>query len=202
MTGRGEGDDQGPRRPANVGRRGRPGRTHGAGPGQDAGPRPKRPGGLRMRRVGGDEFELDHPRCIQEMELDYAEGIELWRAGDPEAARDALRYALQGCGDNLWVHVALGRIALDEFHDPSLARGHFGYAFELAERAISAGFSGRLPRDREANRPFYEAVEGLSACYEALGKPGEASALRALADRLCSGRLRDGGPDRPLRPGS
>ena len=155
-----------------------------------------------MRRVGGDEFELDHPRCIHEMELDYAEGIELWQAGDPEAARDALRYALQGCGDNLWVHVALGRIALDEFRDPSLARGHFGYAFELAERAIPPGFSGRLPRDREANRPFYEAVEGLSACYEALGKPGEALALRALADRLCRGRLRDGEAGGPLRPGS
>jgi hypothetical protein len=137
-----------------------------------------------LRRLGGNDFELDHPRCVHEMELDYAEGLELWKAGDLEAARDALRFALQGCGDNLWVHVALGRIALDEDNDPTLARGHFGYAFELAERALPPGFNGRLPRGREANRPFYEAVEGLAACYEALRKPSQAAAVRAQAARL------------------
>ena len=78
--------------------------------------------------------------------------MELWKEGDPESARDALRYALQGCGDNLWVHVALGRIALEEFRDPSLARGHFGYAYELAERAFPPGFRGRLPRLRLKSR--------------------------------------------------
>jgi hypothetical protein len=113
--------------------------------------------------------------------------MELWRAGDPEAARDALRYALQGCGDNLWAHVALGRIALEEFGDPALARGHFGYAFELARRAIPPGFRGRIPPDRPRNRPFYEAVEGLAAAYDALGKPAESGSLRALASRLSGG---------------
>jgi hypothetical protein len=131
------------------------------------------------------------------MELDYEEGVELWRAGDTEAARDALRYALQGCGDNLWVHVALGRIALDDFRDPHLARGHFGYAFELAQRALPPGFAGRLVRDRPANRPFYEAVEGLSACYEATGKPGEAASLRKLAAKLAEGRPTRPTPDGP-----
>ena len=118
------------------------------------------------------------------MELDFEEGIELRKAGDPEAARDALRYALQGCGDNLWVHVALGRIALEDFRDPSLARGHFGYAFELAERAFPPGFRGRLPRHRPANRPFYDAVAGLADCYDALSKPEEAARLRAWATAL------------------
>jgi hypothetical protein len=118
------------------------------------------------------------------MELDYAEGMELWKAGDPEAARDALRYALQGCGDNLWVHVSLGRIALEEFRDPALARGHFGYAFELAERALPPGFRGRLPRNRLSNHPFYDAAEGLVACYEALGKHREADNIRSLLGRL------------------
>jgi hypothetical protein len=92
------------------------------------------------------------------LELDYEEGMELLRAGDPEAARDALRYALQGCGDNLWVHVALGRIALDEFREPALARGHFGYAFELAQKALPPGFAGRLDPDRVVNRPFFHAI--------------------------------------------
>ena len=124
------------------------------------------------------------------MELDYEEGIELWKAGDREAARDALRYALQGCGDNLWVHVALGRIALED-HDPKLARGHFGYAFELAQHALPPGFSGRLPSQRPANRPFFDAIEGLAACYDALGKPAEAEPLRRLAADLSGERPRD-----------
>jgi hypothetical protein len=134
------------------------------------------------------------------MEPDYEEGMELLRAGDVEAARDALRYALQGCGDNLWVHVALGRIALHEFHEPALARGHYGYAFELAERALPPGFSGRLAPDRPANRPFFEAIEGLARCYEARGRPSEAGPLRALASRLSTGRG-PGPPGRPERPG-
>jgi hypothetical protein len=143
-----------------------------------------------LKRLGGADFELDHPRCVAEMELDYEEGMALWQEGDVEAARDAMRFALQGCGDNLWIHVALGRMALEEFRDPSLARGHFGYAYELAERALPHGFNGRLPRHRPANRPYFEAIEGLAACYEALGKRTEAESLRSRGRRLA-------GADRP-----
>jgi hypothetical protein len=133
---------------------------------------------------GTNVFELVHPRCVEETELDFQEGLELWKAGDPEGARDALRYALEACHDNLWVHVALGRLALEEFRNPGLARGHFGYAVELARKALPAGFSGCLPRDRAANQPFYHAFEGLARCLRALGKEGEATALAELADRL------------------
>ncbi len=179
MPGQGDAGDRGARRP-------------GGGGGK---PIPRRTGGLSLRRLGGNDFEFIHPRCVEEMELDYVEGIEIRQAGDPEGARDALRYALQGCGDNIWVHNALGRIALEDFRDPGLARGHFGYAFELAQRA---DFSGRLPRDRVPNRPFYEAVDGLATCYESLGKPEEAGPLRALAARLGGG----GGADRPRGRGT
>ena len=154
---------------------------------------PKR-GGLRLNRIGGNDFELSHPRCVEEMELDFEEGIELWKAGDPEAARDALRYALQGCGDNIWVHVALGRIALEEFNDPALARGHFGYGFELAERAFVPAFTGRLPRHRPKNRPYYDAIDGLVACYEALGRLEEAEKLRILARERAGELPRRSGP--------
>ncbi len=157
-------------------------------------PPKRRAGGLHLRRLGGNDFELIHPRCVDEMELDYAEGLDLWREGDPEAARDALRYALQGCGDNLWVHVALGRIALEEFNDPNLARGHFGYAYELAKKALPPDFAGRLPRGRVANQPFHDAIDGLATCYKALGKPEESSNLRKLLARLDP---TPGGPKRP-----
>ncbi len=119
-----------------------------------------------------------------DVDLDYKEGLEIWKAGDPEGARDALRYALGACHDNLWVHVALGQIALEDFRDPTLARGHFGYAVELAEPRLPRGFTGRLPRERPSNRPFYEAIAGLALCLEALGRARDAAKLRALGDRL------------------
>lgn len=194
MADRGESTNRGPRRPPAGGtnRGGRPaappGRRSGEGTGGGARPQPKpaiprKAGGLSLRRVGGDDFELIHPRCVAEMELDYAEGIELLEAGDPESARDALRYALQGCGDNIWVHVALGRIALDEFKDPTLARGHYGYAFELAQKAMPADFRGRLPKSRPSNAPLHDAIDGLVRCYEALGQEDEAGPLKALVAR-------------------
>jgi len=187
---------------ADGGKQGREGsskkaeRPEGSKPGSKSKPTgkppvPKKRGGIRLTRLGGLDFELDHPKCVREMELDFEEGIELRKAGDPEAARDALRYALQGCGDNLWVHVALGFIALEDFGDPTLARGHFGYAFELAQRALPPGFTGKLPTHREANRPFYDAVDGLIACYEALNRPKEIASLRSFADSLSQGRGRD-----------
>src|SRR3954470_19645906 len=62
----------------------------------------RRPGGLGLSRIrDSNDYELVHPRCVLQMRPDYEEGLELWKAGDPEAARDALRYALEGCGDNL-----------------------------------------------------------------------------------------------------
>jgi hypothetical protein len=129
-------------------------------------------------------FELVHPRGVRDAELDYEEGLEIWRAGDPEGARDALRYALRACHDNLWVHVALGRIALEEYRDPALARGHFGYAVDLARRALPPDFHGRLPPERPNNRPFYEAIDGLMRCLAALGRPADGRGLRVLRDRL------------------
>ncbi len=158
-----------------------------------AGPRPKisespdfrqRRGAIGLREVGPGVFELVHPPCVFERELDYEEGIELRRDGDFEGARDALRFALDGCGDNLWVHAALGAIALDDQRDAVLARGHYGYAVELGRAAIPLGFRGRLPRDRTANRPFFEAIAGLARSLEALRDARLAAEVRGLADRL------------------
>ena len=165
--------------------RGRPRSGQAAGgnpherPGKSAGPI-----GLTAVEGSPDAYELVHPHCVEEMEPDFQEGLELWKAGDPEEARDALRYTLQACPANLWVHVALGRIALEEFRDPILARGHFGYAVELVRKVLPASFSGRLPRDRPANAPFYDAVEGLVRCFRAQAMPREAESLAAFARRL------------------
>src|SRR5690606_30554048 len=147
---------------------------------------PSRRGSIGISRIPGaeDSFELVHPRCVLQRRADYEEGMELWKAGDPDGARDALRYALEGCGDNLWIHVALGRIALEDDRDYNLARGHFGYAFELVERALPRSFNGRLPRKLPGNRPFFEAAEGLAACYEGMNRRDEAHKIRRQVDRL------------------
>jgi hypothetical protein len=175
-----------PRGGAGPRRRFKSGARPGGGPGP--GGARSRPGPIGLARMGGDDFELVHPRCVKETELDFEEGVELWRAGDPESARDALRYALSACHDNMWAHVALGQIALTEFRDPALARGHFGYAFELANRSLPPGFKGRLPRNRRNNRPFFDAILGLADCLEALGSHDESKRLRALGSRLSGDR--------------
>lgn len=180
MPDRGDLGNRGSRRPTGRdGGRFTPPPRKGPAPGQP----PRRGGGLNLRRVGGDDYELIHPKCVEELWPDYEEGLELLKAGEPEDARDALRYALQGCGDNIWVHVALGRIALEQGNDPTLARGHFGYGYELARKAIPEGFRGRLPRQRPANRPLFDAIDGLVACHEALKQPAEAAELRAISAR-------------------
>lgn len=203
----GDSDDR-PRASDGAGERpGGPGRGNGRPRGTRPGPasrraggargpkRPagqKRPGALRLTPIGGDRFELSHPPCVRETELDYQEGMEIWKAGDPEGARDALRYALAACRDNVWVHVALGRIALEAFHDPTLARGHFAYAVELGQRAIPPQFRGRLPVDRPNNRPFYEAIDGLIRALDAMGNQADSEELRGLKERLAGSRTGGG----------
>jgi hypothetical protein len=173
-------------------RRRGPGAHHrgrsGPGGGGRKGPRPG--GGLGLREDGPGIFELVHPNCVEERREDFEEGLALWEAGEPEDARDALRFALDGCGDNLWVHVALGRLALEEFRDPPLARGHFGYALSLAQQAIPPDLAGALPPDRPANRPLYDALAGLIACCEALKQPDEVDHLTRLRTALSGGAIR------------
>jgi hypothetical protein len=189
-----DGTDSGESASGDLGMDGDRGGGERQGPGRQGGGRPggkpvrklpPRTGPIGLRQIPGtpDGYDLVHPRCVEETELDYAEGIELWKAGDPEEARDALRFALQGCHDNLWVHTALGRIALQEFKDPNLARGHFGYAVELVRKSLPPGFSGRIPRDRPANRPYFDAVEGLVECLRALGRGPEADRLASFGER-------------------
>lgn len=175
------GDGRGSGRPPRRGGPGGGGPGRGPGGGPPAAPRP-RPGGLTLRPIGrGDDFEIVHPRCVAEREDDYGEGLEIYRAGEPDEAREVLRFALDGCPDNLWIHALLGRIALEADRDPTLARGHFGYAVELVEQIVPPGFRGRLPRAHPANRPLYDALDGLAACLDATGPPAGAAEVRRLA---------------------
>lgn len=139
--------------------------------------------GFGLKPAGPSRFELTHPPCVAEREEDYAEAMEAWRAGEPEEAREILRFALEDCGDNLWIHAALGRLAL-ESGDLPLARGHFGYAVELVRGLVEPLAPGSLDPGRTGNRPFLDACDGLAATLERAGQPNRAAEVRRLVERL------------------
>ncbi len=147
---------------------------------------------ISLKELDPGRFELVHPACVARLWDDYQEALDAWRQGEPEEARDMLRFALEGCGDHLWVHCALGQIALELEKDPSLAKGHFGYAYELIERAIPRGFKGLLSPDCHGNQPLYQAIDGLIRCALAAGHAGEVAELKrvqaSLSGRSATGR--------------
>lgn len=114
---------------------------------------------------------------------DYHEGLELLREGDVDGARDALRFALEAARDSLWIHAALGRIALEQDRDLDLAEGHFSYILDLVDRGLPPDFNGPLPPERPANQPFYDALDGMIACHRGRGQTQRAEELQRLADQ-------------------
>lgn len=86
-----------------------------------------------------------------------------------EVAVDELRWLLEGCSDFLAAHTLLGELALREAADVPLARGHFGYAYQLGLAAIRrAGQPAPIPYRFVDNRPFFHAGRGLSECLDRL----------------------------------
>jgi hypothetical protein len=106
-------------------------------------------------------LEFVHPRCATEREEDVRAAHVMIEAGESEVARDELRWLLQGCSDNMAIHLLLGEIAASE-GDHALARGHFGYAYQIGQRALRrSGLRGTLPADIPANQSFFAAGKGL-----------------------------------------
>jgi hypothetical protein len=150
-----------------------------------------------VRRTSDASWELVHPRCAIEREADLREVEAMIAAGEHEIARDELRWLLEGCGDNLAAHELLGELALEEENIP-LARGHFGYAYQLGMKAIrAAGSPAPLPFEQAANQAFFSAGKGLVHCLLKLDKrevaaevveflmrcdPGDPLQLRRLLD--------------------
>ncbi len=120
-------------------------------------------------------------------------------AGENEIARDELRWLLSECHDFLAAHKLLGDLALAE-NDVRLARGHFGYAYQIGLKAIDQAGAKFLPFAQAANQPFFEAGKGLAQCLFKLGKRGLArDVVRRLlefdpSDPLGIGKPKDGPP--------
>lgn len=91
-------------------------------------------------------------------------------ADEIDIAIDELRWLLNGCSDFIDAHKTLGELALLE-QDIPLARGHFGYAYQIGKRAMDAGgCRGPLPYRLQNNQAFHEAAKGLAYCLKHLEK--------------------------------
>ncbi|HET6878801.1 MAG TPA: hypothetical protein VFI31_01450 [Pirellulales bacterium] len=126
---------------------------------------------LRVRRRSGEKaWELVHPRCALERAEDLEEVQQMLDGGETEIALDELRWLLNGCSDFVAAHRMLGELALAD-GDLRLARGHFGYAYEIALSAFPPrGLDGPLPYRLAANQAFHEAAKGLAWSLHELGK--------------------------------
>ena len=101
---------------------------------------------------------------------DLEEVRKMIEADEIDIAIDELRWLLNGCSDFIDAHKTLGELALQE-NDLPLARGHFGYAYQIGKKAIdAAGCHGLLPYRLETNTAFHEAGKGLAYCLKQLDK--------------------------------
>ncbi len=157
--------------------------------GKKSGYRSKGGGGggsaLKLRKLDGDRgWAIVPPLSAEEMSDDIAEVHEMLEHGELEIATDELRFLLSTCPELLEAHVLLGQIALETDDtkpaDIELARGHFGYAFQLGEKALTAASCpGPLLGAEPTNAPWHEAARGLAWCLEKQGQ-------RAMADQVAA----------------
>jgi hypothetical protein len=137
---------------------------------------------LKVRRRGQtNDWELVHPRCALERADDLEEVEKMIAAGEHDVAQDELRWLLNGCSDFVNAHRLLGEMSLTD-GDVALARGHFGYAFQVGWSAVPReGLPGPLSYKLPANKGFFEAGKGLAWCLHELGKTSMAlEVVRAL----------------------
>jgi len=127
--------------------------------------------GVGVRKVSDpDVWELVHPRCALERAEDVEEVRKMIAAGETDVAVDELRWLLDGCSDFIEAHRVLGELAMLE-EDVPLARGHFGYAYQLGVKAIDqARPTGTFPYALDNNKAFLEAGKGLVWSLQQLGK--------------------------------
>ncbi len=89
--------------------------------------------------------------------------------GEIEIAREELQWLLSGCTDMIDAHKTLGELALLD-QDLPLARGHFGYAYQIGVKALDRAGAATAPYRLSANQAFFEAGKGLAYCLCELGK--------------------------------
>lgn len=95
---------------------------------------------------------------------------------EPELAREELLYLVADCRAFFPAHNLLGDLAIAE-DKLNVARGHFGFVYELTMQALGTNFHGRLPATRGYNQHFFQAGKSLARCLATLGNLDEAADL-------------------------
>ena len=112
-----------------------------------------------------------HPRCALERAEDLAEVRLMIDEGEFDVAIDELRWLLGGCSGMIDAHFLLGKLAVEADGDIPLARGHFGYGYQLGLRALRRN---KMPSPvlalHPANAGFFNSGRGLVWCLHELGK--------------------------------
>lgn len=127
---------------------------------------------LQLKRLDGKRFAFQPPICAVDRQDDLDEVHTMIAGGELEIARDELLYLVGDCRGFLEAHNLLGELALEE-EDLALARGHFGFAYEIGLDSLPKGFRGILPASVDYNQPFFLAGRGLARCLIARGKRAE-----------------------------
>lgn len=142
-------------------------------------PRRQRQGDtLSVRKLSSGGWVFVHPRAVRDRMEDLQEVQAMVQAGEADIAIDELRWLLGGCSEFIAAHALLGELSIDTHADVPLARGHFGFAYQLGQKALRRNrCRGPLPGRQPANEPFYQAARGLAYCLEELGKRKMASEI-------------------------
>lgn len=143
------------------------------------------PIGLSMRRTtDGRSWVFVHPRCARDRAEDLEEVHLMIEAGEADIALDELRWLLSGCSEFIAAHVLLGELAR-QAGDIPLARGHYGAGYQLGLQTLRRA---KMPKpvlhSQAANRPFFEAGQGLAWALEKQGKPQMAEEVVAMLNEL------------------
>ncbi|MFO0791096.1 MAG: hypothetical protein U0805_16675 [Pirellulales bacterium] len=138
-----------------------------------------------MRRTtDGRSWVFVHPRAARDRAEDLEEVLLMIEAGENDIALDELRWLLSGCSEFLAAHVLLGELAR-AMNDIPLARGHYGAGYQLGLQALRrAGMPKPVLYAQPANKPFFEAGQGLAWSLETLGKPQMAEEVVATLIEL------------------
>ena len=123
------------------------------------------------RSRSGQGWTLTHPECVREGADDLEEVREMIASGESEVAIDELRWLLEECAEWIEAHYLLGKLAVEVEGDIALGRAHFGFGYQLGERALRrADRPTPVPAMHPANRPWYDAGRGLAWCLAEQGK--------------------------------
>lgn len=149
--------------------------------------RPNQGNDVAVRALGKDKHGIDrgwvfvYSREVKERAEDLEEVIAMIEGGEHEIALDELRWLLAECSEFMAAHALLGELAVEMGQDIELARGHFGFAFTLGEKAIDrANCKGPLFGSETTNAPWYDAGRGLAWCFEKQGQGAMADRILAL----------------------